>query len=486
MLTAISAPPGSGKSLYCVQLLEETVRKNPNRMIFTNIIGINIQGVLPIVSSAHKPFDWRDLPDGSLIIYDEAHEHPAFAKTDLLKNYQLPQHVIDLYDSEVQKILNYSNLNSDEKVKLLKRHGFVYSSLPSALLVKQQEDLVRSVRSHQKIALEKAKEDILDIGRGLTMHRHWGFDIVLVTQKPDLLNAFVKAATSTHLILRRLFSWDLAIIYTYSEIQDSFGNATRKNALSWKIWFFPKRLFKYYISAEEHTSKSSIPWLIKLPVGLFLLLVVFSIYRAFSTDYGFFKNSSASSLEQVQEQTAPQAQAQQQTAPQAQAQQQTAPQADLSNLCRKAANVEMPECVEWFNNFTSDPQLSSYDSNDPYGFSYTPKVEPTDFPRMSGVIKLSSGKLIAIDQQGNYMKGISQNDCKRWLNGYRPFDYFAEQRQQNQEQKIDEDANYQRALRENIPRLEAEKMYKSENAQVTQEQIPLGSETRLITVANSL
>lgn len=83
MLTTISAPPGTGKSLKCVQIIEESLRKNPNRLIFTNIIGLNIPGVLPIVSSANKPFDWRDLPDGSLVVYDEAHEHPAFAKTDL-------------------------------------------------------------------------------------------------------------------------------------------------------------------------------------------------------------------------------------------------------------------------------------------------------------------------------------------------------------------------------------------------------------------
>jgi zona occludens toxin (predicted ATPase) len=56
--------------------------------------------------------------------------------------------------------------------------------------------------------LSKAKDDILDIGRGLTMHRHWGFDIILVTQKPDLLNAFVKAACSEHLILRAYSKWN--------------------------------------------------------------------------------------------------------------------------------------------------------------------------------------------------------------------------------------------------------------------------------------
>jgi hypothetical protein len=45
------------KIIKCVQIIEESLRKNPNRLIFTNIIGLNIPGVLPIVSSANKPFD---------------------------------------------------------------------------------------------------------------------------------------------------------------------------------------------------------------------------------------------------------------------------------------------------------------------------------------------------------------------------------------------------------------------------------------------
>lgn len=303
MLTAISAPPGSGKSLWCVELLETTVRKNPNRMIFTNIIGINIPGVLPITSSTNNPFDWRDLPDGSLIVFDEAHEHPAFSKTDLLKNYSLPRYINELYNNQVTKILDYANLPTPLKIDLLNKHGFVYTELPLSLKVKEQEQLIQNVRNLQKAALEKAKEDILDIGRALTMHRHFGFDIVLVTQKPDLLNAFVKAATSEHLILRRLFKMQLAIIYSYSEIQDSFGNATRKNALSWKIWFFPKRLFKYYISAEQHTAKASLPWGLKIPILLFACLVVYSVYRAYSSEFGFFKNSAPA--QPVSESSAP-------------------------------------------------------------------------------------------------------------------------------------------------------------------------------------
>ncbi|WP_180174824.1 hypothetical protein [Acinetobacter sp. YH01022] len=35
-------------------------------------------------------------------------------------------------------------------------------------------------------------------------------------------------------------------------------------------------------------------------------------------------------------------------------------------------------------------------------------------------------KPFAVDQQGNYMLSVSEKDCRRWLDGYRPFNYFAQ------------------------------------------------------------
>lgn len=456
MLTAVSAPPGSGKSLWCVELLEKTVRENPNRQIFTNIIGINIQGVLPIVSSANKPFDWRDLPDGSLVIYDEAHEHPAFSKNDLLKNYQLSPYLNSLFDNEVTKILDYDKLPTPLKKDLLDKHSFVYSELPLSLKVKEQEQLIQRVRALQKLALDRAKEDILDIGRSLTMHRHWGFDIVLVTQKPDLLNSYVKAATSTHLILRRLFKMELAVIYEFTEIQDHFGNATRKNAISWKLWFFPKRLYKYYISAEVHTAKASLPWTFKIPIFVFLLLVGFSIYRAFFADFQLFKTTNANETKAAAQQQVTPAQSIKES-------NQTTLNKDLTALCRKAVNVDTPECVKFFDDLTKNGgSLQSnfvYDASKPYDVEYKPiDLEPNDFPRFKNAI-VYNGKCTAYSQQGTIMHSVSKEDCYRLANGDRPFDYFSEQQtaqntmqqpvQQPQKMTPDEYAKYLQYLNDN-------------------------------------
>lgn len=57
---------------------------------------------------------------------------------------------------------------------------------------------------------------------------------------------------------------------------------------------------------------------------------------------------------------------------------------------------------------------------------------------MSGVIKLSSGRLMALDQQGNYMPSVSASDCQKWLDGYRPFNYFASSQQQQRERSAPE------------------------------------------------
>lgn len=70
MITLITGVPGHGKTLYAVQLILEALKANPDRLIFTDINGINIDGVTT-VGIDHC---WFDTPDGSLCVYDEAQQ----------------------------------------------------------------------------------------------------------------------------------------------------------------------------------------------------------------------------------------------------------------------------------------------------------------------------------------------------------------------------------------------------------------------------
>ncbi|AAA88391.1 unknown protein [Pseudomonas phage Pf3] len=72
MITLITAVPGSGKTLYAIGLIEAALSEG--RPVFTNISGL----VKDKFSNPHllsdAPDDWRDTPEGSLVVYDEAQQ----------------------------------------------------------------------------------------------------------------------------------------------------------------------------------------------------------------------------------------------------------------------------------------------------------------------------------------------------------------------------------------------------------------------------
>lgn len=81
MITLITAVPGSGKTLYSIGLIEEALAAG--RPVYTNISGL----VKDKFSNNHllsdAPDDWRNTPEGSLVIYDEAqqaHLYPSNAQ----------------------------------------------------------------------------------------------------------------------------------------------------------------------------------------------------------------------------------------------------------------------------------------------------------------------------------------------------------------------------------------------------------------------
>ncbi len=86
MITLITAVPGSGKTLYCIGLILKAVEEG--RPVYANIAGLKIEKCHP------APDDWRDTPEGSLVIYDEAqqpHLYPSTAHRGEVKDERLRQ-----------------------------------------------------------------------------------------------------------------------------------------------------------------------------------------------------------------------------------------------------------------------------------------------------------------------------------------------------------------------------------------------------------
>lgn len=418
MAILITAPVGTGKTLKCIEMCFEYL--NQGREVFTNIIGINVSGVRVIESNTLHPFDWRDLPSGSVLIFDEAHEHPAFSERDLLRNFK-----IEYWENELRRISLMTDISDTKRKSLISETKEMYSRL-----------------------LKDEKEKIMDIGLSMSMHRHFDQEIVLITQNPTKLNKDVLGNVTIHHVMRRKFGFEAATIWTFGEAMTTWGKSVADGALVKKQWKFPKHLFKFYKSAEGHNVQKYFPKKYYAIAVIPLLLFGTGIIKAKETGFFGLFGSSETQVSEIKPEpiliqegdTRTQAEILEQHAAdqagmsleQYRASQNPALQ-NLDFECRKAENLSRPECVQWFENLSKSNssvtsngnvvQTVSYNPNSPYEFEYVPQIQPKDFPRMSGVMTLSSGRLMAIDQQGNYMPNISQNDCKRWLQGYRPFDY---------------------------------------------------------------
>lgn len=84
MLYLLTALPGSGKTQYAIErfILDEA-KANPGRPIYANIKGLRVDAIAQKcgVVVGPSPLDWRTLPDGSLVIYDEAQSRDLFPAT---------------------------------------------------------------------------------------------------------------------------------------------------------------------------------------------------------------------------------------------------------------------------------------------------------------------------------------------------------------------------------------------------------------------
>lgn len=366
MQTLISAPPRTGKSLYCMSLIDQLSRKHPNRRIYTNIIGMNYPGVLTINSTPEKPFDWRDLPDGSIVFFDEAHEHPAFSAQDLLGTART--------DAE-----------------------------------------------------KKRKAEILDIGDSLTLHGHFGFDIYLITQNPKLLREQVRAACSVHYVMRRLWGLDVAMIYEFAEVQTYFANATRKQALSVKRFRYPKNLYKYYVSSNVHNIQKRVPLLYMSFFAIPLLIFAMGYSKASDTGFfGLFPKDEQAQQEKVP-MDLPQAEIVTYT-PEQQKEIDTKRAEFMGLTYEQYMDLQNPQAQDEknlaLNQNSVDQIVNTYNANNPFDYSYMQAPPVTAYQVFSGCM---NG--VPYDTQGTILHDAPKDLCKRVMKGDRPFNPYKQPEQ---------------------------------------------------------
>ena len=367
----ITGQPGNGKTLYAVSLILEA--KKTGRPIYSNINGLDIEGVEPIPVNERGELDWTLTEQGdeatgvfgALVVYDETQKLPYFA------------------------------YKSKEKL----------SSNP---LITKLED-----------------------------HRHFAYDFIFITQSPKFLHLHLLELVNEHYHVKRPMNRAQAEIHKHrGYAMQPESVAAQERAEDIFKFAYPKELFQYYKSTEIVTnSKIQIPKYIKKLIFIIVACLLGIIYLVFFKDNQIFGHMMGKDKKPISEQTSDK--------PLANKVANTITGSfDPSTECRKAINVDKPECVSWFDKLTTsngsvasmsmNGQQVEYDSTKPFEvdhiqeqISYTVTAKPV----FSGCTKIN-GKYQAYTQQGTKLD-VSQADCERLINNNdRPFNYF-QQEQQN-------------------------------------------------------
>ncbi|QGL63652.1 hypothetical protein FEO87_10555 [Stenotrophomonas maltophilia] len=232
MMYLISGQPGNGKTLRAMSMALEFYEQNQQqvkegkaqpRRFFTNIAGATAEegaDAFPWMEKLPEHNDWTQLPDGSFVIYDEAH--------------------------------------SDGNTQGLERYGRLF---PSTGKPGESDD--------PRI-------------RAMSTHRHRGFDLVFVTQWPNKIHHQVRTLIGSHTHMNRSFGMQRAGVLTWSRVQsDPYDEKVRDKAEE-EIWAYPKALYSRYRSATLHTAshKFKVPKKVwqALSVTVALMLCVWMIY----------------------------------------------------------------------------------------------------------------------------------------------------------------------------------------------------------------
>ena len=434
MLNLVTGTPGASKTAFVVTQLDKLERQNflnvrKNKMVYEHNL------------SLFEKF--KD--EFALYIYEEGSGSERRTITEMLPEdyfYFLKEDYEDLRpDDYFKKTTRYNEIvdrindtHGHQKFELFQPVRTIYTNI-KALKIPYTRALIHDWRDApdgsvfvldevQLVAPYSNKKSEDQIILDLTIHRHRGFDFYFITQAPRFLHPVVKELVGCHYHITRPYGWTPKV-YQYGSARDNPNALVNKVNCENKFSFKPSdRIFTLYKSTTINTHQKRIPRFVFF-IGAFVLVMGYLFYHfAFKDNviYDQVGNSLAGKPQETNVNTK-----------QAIASNINSDQSDLSTQCRKASNIEKPECVKWFDDLSKQKSSVTdsgevihqvaYDSNNPYDFQPKSTIQIVDYPRLTGCAKKPNGQLVGIDQQGNIMPKIKQSDCQKWLNGERLFDY---------------------------------------------------------------
>lgn len=303
--------------------------------------------------------------------------------------------------------------------------------------------IIDECQKHEKFSKHfsnRRDSEIVD----LTMIRHNLCDMWLISPNPTLVNKDVRDLVNTHICLEANGE-KTAKAYCFDKVQLNLTKSTKQRAFDEFTYKIEDKYCQMYKSTESG-EPSRRKYNVNIKLISFLIGLAFIIIVACVLVYWLLKKTGTKveELKQSENKT--------QVDDKTKNQYPVDPVSNALNKntatdskervsddeCRKAVNVDRPECVEYFDKLTKNKlsvgtQSVSYDPSKPYeteSIQESISYQVTAKPVFSGCMKTKHGYQ-AYTQQGTKLN-VSANDCRNLLeNGDRPFNYFASESKSN-------------------------------------------------------
>lgn len=114
------------------------------------------------------------------------------------------------------------------------------------------------------------------------VHRHRGYDIVLLTQGPKLLDSFLRPLIQDHYHVYRPYLIKGHTIFHWPSLNENPQPSQNLKSAQKKTRRFNKKIFDYYKSSSKHTDKSNFPKKVLFLIAFSFSILVGGLYWAYT------------------------------------------------------------------------------------------------------------------------------------------------------------------------------------------------------------
>ena len=176
MIKLITGTPGSGKTLFAVSEILEEAKKG--RTIYCDIDGLKIDGVMPIADD----LDWRDTPEGSLVVYDEAQQNDIFkagrgalSDNPIVKDLEIHRHTgHDIIFITQSPIFMHNHIRQlvGEHMHLHRPYGAAVASVYQWRVCENNPNVESAKKRSENNRLFNFDKKLFDHYKSATVHTH--------------------------------------------------------------------------------------------------------------------------------------------------------------------------------------------------------------------------------------------------------------------------------------------------------------------------